>query len=58
MKNWLDNPITWRNYFKMAGICTVIGMVISGIGMCYAYWDTISCELDGIKDSIMRKFGK
>ena len=58
MKNWLDNPITWRNYFKMAGVCTVIGMVISGIGICYAYWDTISCKLDDIKYSIMCKFGK
>ena len=55
---WLDNPITWRKYLKIAGVCTIIGMVISGIGMCWAYWDDITWKIDEIKASIERKFGK
>lgn len=30
--NWMDKPITWRGYLTLTGICTTIGMVISGIG--------------------------
>lgn len=55
---WLDNPITWRKYLKIAGICTIIGMMISGIGICWTYWDDITWKIDEIKASIERKFGK
>ena len=27
MFKWLDNPITWRGYFKLCGICSVISTV-------------------------------
>lgn len=27
--DWMDKPVTWRGYFKLSGICTVIGTAIS-----------------------------
>lgn len=27
MFKWIDNPITWRGYFKLCGICSVISTV-------------------------------
>ena len=27
-KKWLDNPITWRKYFKLAGVCTAISIAV------------------------------
>lgn len=29
--NWMDTPVTWGVYFKLAGICAVIGTVISAM---------------------------
>ena len=55
---WLDEPITWRMYFKIAGVSMIIGMIISGIGRCVGYWDDITWKIDEIKASIERKFGK
>ena len=24
IKKWLDTPVTWRRYFKMCGVCSII----------------------------------
>ena len=58
MRNWLDNPITWRSYFRMAGISTIISMIILIISICNPYGDDIAWKIDEIKASIERKFGK
>lgn len=29
--NWMDEPITWGGYFKLSGICAVVGMIIAAI---------------------------
>ena len=29
--NWMDKPVTWGGYFKLCGICTVIGTIIAAI---------------------------
>lgn len=26
-KKWLDNPVTWRKYFKLSGVCVTITCV-------------------------------
>ena len=28
---YLDSTITWRSYWKFAGICSLIGLLIGGI---------------------------
>lgn len=55
---WLDNPITWRKYLKVAGIASIIGILIAGVELCVFYWDDISYKIDVLKNSIERKFGK
>lgn len=27
----MDKPVTWGGYFKLCGICTVVGMAIAAI---------------------------
>ena len=29
--NWMDKSITWGGYFKLCGICTVVGTAIAAI---------------------------
>ena len=29
--NWMDKPVTWGGYFKLCGICTVVGTAIAAI---------------------------
>ncbi len=29
--NWMDKPVTWGGYFKLCGICTVIGTIIAAV---------------------------
>lgn len=55
---WLDNPITWRKYLKVAGIASIIGILIAVVELCVFYWDDISYKIDVLKNSIERKFGK
>lgn len=43
--NWMDKPVTWGAYFKLAGICTIIGSTIAGIGYILLidpiWWKTV-----------------
>ena len=55
---WLDNPITWRKYLKVAGIASIIGILIAVVELCVFYWDDISYKIDVLKNSIERKFNK
>lgn len=55
---WLDKSITWRTYFKVAGISMALGVVVTGVWFCVQFWDDISRKIDMIKTSIDRKFGK
>lgn len=32
-QKWTEKPITWGGYFKLAGVCYVIGMMIAAY-----YW--------------------
>lgn len=34
-QKWTEKPITWGGYFKLAGVCYVIGMMIAAY-----YWIT------------------
>lgn len=40
--SWMEKSVTWGGYLKLAGICTAIGAVISGIScvvlMDPAWW--------------------
>ncbi len=29
--NWMDKPVTWGGYFKLCGICTMIGTIIAAV---------------------------
>lgn len=29
--NWMDKPVTWGGYFKLCGICAVVGTAIAAI---------------------------
>lgn len=40
-KNWIDNPITWRDYINLSFWCTVLAYVMGGLYMVYLYWDEI-----------------
>jgi len=31
LRNWLDKPITWKDYFMFGGICTFIGMIYTAV---------------------------
>lgn len=53
--NWMDRPVTWRGYFKLAGVCTVIGTVISVV------WYIMLMEPTwwmGTKDFVKRLFDR
>lgn len=30
-QNWTDKPVTWRGYFKIAGIFGAIGTVVTAV---------------------------
>lgn len=48
-QKWTEKPITWGGYFKLAGVCYIIGMVIAAFDIH---------PIESIKDAIHRRFGK
>lgn len=53
--NWMDRPVTWRGYLKLAGVATVIGTVISAV------WYTMLMEPTWwkvTKDFVKRVFNR
>jgi hypothetical protein len=51
IKNWLDKPVTWRRYFKMCGICSIISII-------YCIWLYVKIgliELPKIKIPFLKK---
>lgn len=54
-QKWTEKPITWGGYFKLAGVCYIIGMVIAAY-----YWIAAFDihPIESIKDAIHRRFGK
>lgn len=31
LKNWLDKPITWKDYFMFGAVCSFIGMIYTAV---------------------------
>lgn len=54
-QKWTEKSITWGGYFKLAGVCYVIGMMIAAY-----YWITAFDihPIESIKDAIHRRFWK
>lgn len=54
-QKWTEKPITWGGYFKLAGVCYFIGMMIAAY-----YWITAFDihPIESIKDAIHRRFWK
>lgn len=54
-QKWTEKPITWGGYFKLAGVCNVIGMMIAAY-----YWIAAFDihPIESIKDAIHRRFWK
>ena len=54
-QKWTEKPITWGGYFKLAGVCYVIGMMIAAY-----YWITASDihPIERIKETIHQRFSK
>ena len=51
IKKWLDTPVTWRRYFKMCGICSIISTI-------YCIWLYVKIgliDLDWIKKKLPSK---
>lgn len=46
IKKFMNDPITWGAYLKLAGACTVLGTVLTAVSLAYAYY----------KDEIREKF--
>ena len=38
---WTKKPITWGSCFKIAGICTAISVLITGITYVVIFWDKV-----------------
>lgn len=56
MKNFLSKPITWGGYFKVAGICAVIGVIICAVQTAYLWRDELT-EWAAEK-MVLRRFNK
>lgn len=41
MKDWMNKPMTWGSYWKLAGICSVIGLAITGVSYAVLFKDEI-----------------
>lgn len=37
MKEFMNKPITWGAYFKLAGVCTLISMAFTGASLYKIY---------------------
>lgn len=51
IKKWLDTPVTWRRYFKMCGVCSIITTI-------YCIWLYVKIgliDLDWIKKKLPGK---
>lgn len=51
IKKWLDTPITWKAYFKMCGICSLISIVY----VICLYVKVGLIDLDEIKEFFHKK---
>lgn len=50
--NGMNKPITWGGYFKFAGICTAISLVITAIEITVIFWDEVSRFLHNTKEKL------
>lgn len=41
IKKFMNDPITWGAYLKLAGACTVLGTVLAAVSLIYVYKDEI-----------------
>lgn len=39
MKKFFNKPITWGGYFKLAGIFSLIGLLITAVSYLVLFWD-------------------
>ena len=51
MKEWMTTPITWGTYLKFGGICSLIGLAISGITYAIIFKDDIKKWLKSKKNT-------
>jgi hypothetical protein len=51
IKKWLDKPVTWRGYFKLCGICSLISTIYA----IYIWVKAGLIDLDWIKKKLPRK---
>lgn len=54
IKNFMNKPITWGGYFKLSGICALVGAIISGasIALLNAYYDSNKPNFDGLNKKV------
>lgn len=51
IKKWLDKPVTWRGYFKLYGICSLISTVYA----IYIWVKVGLIDLDWIKKKLKKE---
>lgn len=52
--NWLDKPITWRNYLKLVGVCGVLSCICTA----YTYWKCGLFKYLGFDDKLKKSIEK
>lgn len=41
-QSWLDKPITWRSYFRLGGIITLVYLMVCGVWTAVTFGEEIS----------------
>lgn len=56
--NWLDKPVTWRNYLSMFGV--TMGIYTIGVSIYYAviFWEEILDKLDNLTNLVKSKLNR
>lgn len=54
-QKWTEKPITWGGYLKLAGVCSIISLMMTA-----CYWIAVFDihPIESIKGAIHRRFSK
>ena len=56
--SWLDVPITWRSYFRVYGVMTLLYMIVWGVIMAVSFWEQVSEWCGNVLTKVKHKLKK